>query len=740
MDFKKIVSELKRRNVIKVATAYAITGWLIIQIVTAIKEPLSLPNWFDTGIIILVLIVFPIALIIAWAFELTPQGLKKTEDVRIEESTTKDTGKRLNRIIIAVLLVLIAFLIYDRFSNNKTEIIDAMEVVDNSPSIAVLPFTDLSPQKDQEYFSDGLSEELLNVLAKVKEMKVAGRTSSFKFKGQNDDLKKIGKELGVKHILEGSVRKSGNKIRVTAQLIKVEDGFHMWSETYDKEYNASNLFEIQDEISKEVLSQLKITLLKDSGDKKIVLTISTEAYEAYLKGNQLLVNRDANEIKQAINEFKKAIALDSEFGNAYAKLAIAYYHIFAYGSFDSNEATKGMQANALQAIVLDNKSGLAHAALSHYYSRIFEREKAFNAMKKAYELAPNNAEIVMWYAKEIGYDQIDLKLKLHKEAYDKDPLSPIVIMNMMMVSNTINDNEKALFYAKENVRLNPTFIGGRTALIRFLKTDPNGKLDEAFIESYKLYKEFPSNLEAMGALANNAESLRIYAVSDTLYKRIIRLYPETPYKYFYKMEIAQRTNDIKAHNRAYIELNNSYIDTDLMSTKRKYSTQAQNKFFEGNYEEAYRLYVKAFPNLESDTIQINTIDRSWYFPNIILILKKLGRTKKANQLISLLEKEYATEYQFGGDFKKEPWIGLNNLRRIYILKEDYKNLAALIEHQYFVKKNKEYYGRLFTVDIMAGMDFNNKYITELYSRIDKDIEKYRLNALYFLKQQGAIKN
>jgi TolB-like protein len=205
---------------------------------------------------------------------MTPEGLRKTKQVEKTESISSSTGKKLNRLIIATLIILLGFLGYERFFVHGHE--ENLNETIVLPSIAVLPFEDMSPNKDQEYFSDGLSEELLNFLAKVNDIKVAGRTSSFKFKGKYDNIKLIGAELDVEHVLEGSVRKSGNKIRITAQLIKVSDGFHMWSETYDKEYTADNLFLIQDEISKKILKELKIKLsIKDTNTKVNVLTSNT---------------------------------------------------------------------------------------------------------------------------------------------------------------------------------------------------------------------------------------------------------------------------------------------------------------------------------------------------------------------------------------------------------------------------------------------------------------------------------
>ena len=212
MDFRNLIAELKRRNVFRVATAYAIAGWLIIQICATTFPFLKLPEWLITAVIVFVLIGFPLSLIFAWAFELTPEGFKKSKEVEITESVTSRTGKKLNGIIITVLSMAVIFLLVERvFFAEAAFIQNQSEIEFETASIAVLPFVDMSADQDQEYFSDGLSEELLNALAKVEDMKVAGRTSSFKFKGQNENLKLIGDELNVQHILEGSVRKSGNR-------------------------------------------------------------------------------------------------------------------------------------------------------------------------------------------------------------------------------------------------------------------------------------------------------------------------------------------------------------------------------------------------------------------------------------------------------------------------------------------------------------------------------------------------
>jgi len=275
--------ELKRRNVFRVGIAYAITAWVLLQIVDVITPLLELPEWAPKLIFVILAIGFFPALIFAWAFELTPEGLKREKEVDRSESITDQTGKRLNRMIIGVLGVAVVLLLVDRFVGSGSPV--APEVVaTGSKSIAVLPFVNMSSDNEQEYFSDGITEEILNSLAAVKELKVAGRTSSFAFKGQNDDLRKIGDTLGVDHILEGSVRKAGATVRITAQLIQVDDGFHMWSDTYDREL--TDVFAIQEEIATEILKQLRATLLDEELQAFEMQRTDPEVYDLYLLAKQ----------------------------------------------------------------------------------------------------------------------------------------------------------------------------------------------------------------------------------------------------------------------------------------------------------------------------------------------------------------------------------------------------------------------------------------------------------------------
>jgi TolB-like protein len=299
--------ELKRRNVFRVGIAYMVASWVLLQIVDVISPVFELPEWAPKLIFVIMAIGLVPALVFAWAFEMTPEGLKKESEIDRSQMIVNQTGRKLNYITTSFLVLAVVLLLAERqlrptaSEEVQPEPLAELEVVvtEIDKSIAVLPFVNMSSDAEQEFFSDGITEEILNTLASVKELKVAGRTSSFAFKGQNDDLRRIGDSLGVAHILEGSVRKAGTQVRITAQLIQVDNGFHLWSGTYDREL--TDVFAIQEEIANEILKQLKAKLLDGDvmlGEEK---RTSPKVYELYLQAKQRMYTRKRGEIELAVD-------------------------------------------------------------------------------------------------------------------------------------------------------------------------------------------------------------------------------------------------------------------------------------------------------------------------------------------------------------------------------------------------------------------------------------------------------
>ena len=741
MNFKKIISELKRRNVFKVATVYGITGWLIIQVITSISEPLSLPAWFDTAIIILVLIGFPLSLIFAWAFEMTPEGLKKTKQVDKTESISNSTGKKLNQLIITTLIILLSFLVYERFFVHDHE--ENLDTTIALPSIAVLPFADMSPKNDQEYFSDGLSEELLNVLAKVNGIKVAGRTSSFKFKGKNDDLTKIGNELRVEHILEGSVRKSGDKIRITAQLIKVSDGFHMWSETYDEDYTANNLFKIQDEISKKILKELKIKLsIEDTNTKTNVLTSNTEAYDAYLRGNQLLVNRKPKDIEEAIKQFQLTISLDNKFAMAYARLATSYSHLFEYGSIKREIAFKNMRDNVDKAMLLDNTLGSAYAALGHYYK---ERSPQYNeedqksykeAMKKAYELEPNNPEIIMWYGNSID-SMDDKRIEMYLKAHQIDPLAPVVMQNLANTYKFRKEYQKAEEYAKKNIELNPEFIKSRIFLIEMITTPPNSKLGDGFIEAYKTYKKYPENLDALILLARLSSDLNLFKIAEEVGETFARVYPENDGLLGMRFNILMNRKNYKEAQQLFLKF---FIENNLKegSINRLSLEIFKNQLNNISPEVSYNYIKKHHPIYLSDTLTaFVSDDYVSMLPEVITILKNVKEPKKTiDRLLKIYISKTEEEYKFNGDITKEEQFVLSRISVIAALTNNGKLYNEIRNEIFFNRKDKFNISSQFNFDPLNDGIRNQPEIIQIFKKMEEDLAVMRAKAVAFLKAEG----
>ena len=335
--------ELKRRNVVRVGIAYIVVGWIVFQIGEVMFPTFGTPDWVFKTIILVIAVGFPFALIFAWAFELTPEGVKKTRDVNVAVSVTTATGRKLDFLIIAALVVALGYFVWERQTpsdspahrpDSVAESVAAIEAIDSGESveeeeskrsIAVIPFINMSSDKEQEWFADGLTEEILNALARTPDLLVAARTSSFTFKGSNQDIPTIAKALGVDHILEGSVRRAGDRLRVTAQLVRAADGFHLWSESFDR--NIDDMIDIQENVAIEIANALETAMDPEALAKMVSSgTSSVPAFEAYLRGlavgESTFVTGDIYENLNARDAYERAIELDPQFAQAYWRLAV----------------------------------------------------------------------------------------------------------------------------------------------------------------------------------------------------------------------------------------------------------------------------------------------------------------------------------------------------------------------------------------------------------------------------------
>ncbi|MDH5455087.1 MAG: tetratricopeptide repeat protein [Gammaproteobacteria bacterium] len=425
------LEELKRRNVAKVALVYIIAGWLTMQVVDVMFPALKLPEWLISAVAAFVIIGFPFALIFAWAFEMTPEGIKREKDVVRDESITPQTGQRLNHAALIILAIAVAFLLVDKFMLQPEPVASDDKIVatapDEKPSIAVLPFVNMSDDRENEYFSDGLSEELLNLLAKIPQLHVAGRTSSFKFKGTNEDLRIIGEALNVKHLLEGSVRRSGPRLRITAQLIDTENGYHLWSDTYDRDL--TDIFAIQDEIAGHVVEALKAHLLGAEVAVADQGTTNVEAYNQFLRGNFFLDDTSAENLEKARAAYEMAVELDPGFARAYAGLAVALQQTYSGwatssgGEFIENFEKIRQVADKAAELAPDHPESLiAQTVVALLVDWDLPAARASTA--KALENSPNDLTALGWHGSVLLFlREFDEAEKMLRAALDVDPLS-----------------------------------------------------------------------------------------------------------------------------------------------------------------------------------------------------------------------------------------------------------------------------------------------------------------------------
>ena len=425
--------ELKRRNVIRVGAAYVVTAWLIVQVVETIFPIYGLSEAAMRFVVSALAVGLVPVLVLAWALEITPEGLKWEKDVDRSRSITSATGKKLDRAIIVVLTIALAYFAFDKFvlsESREAEIAESAReegrtaaILDSfgDRSIAVLPFVDMSPDKDQEYMSDGMAEEVLNLLAKIRELRVISRSSAFSFKGKDVDIPSIAEQLNANYILEGSVRTAGNQLRITAQLIEARSDTHLWSNTYDRELE--NIFEIQDEIAAAVVEELKVTLLGDAPKSQ---PIDPAAYQLVLQARYMWYRRAPGDEEKVLEMYQQAVEISPDYAPAWAGLSVAYAVHYQQGRMEREEGLRLARETAEKAVELDPNSAHAQVRMAQARGRARDDEGVFAALSRAYELEPDNPLVLgvfsVYYRSRGDFDKA---VEFIERAEQVDPLGAI---------------------------------------------------------------------------------------------------------------------------------------------------------------------------------------------------------------------------------------------------------------------------------------------------------------------------
>ncbi len=479
MNPKGFFGELKRRNVYKVAVAYAIVGWLLVQIATQVFPFLEIPNWVVRLVIALVASGFPIALVIAWAFEITPQGIERTE---VADTMPAAPGQKKHAwiyvaIVGAVLSIGLFFLGRYGFRNASSS---SSELPPKS--IAVLPFDNLSRDPDNAFFAEGVQDEILTRLAKVADLKVIARTSTQRFKSAPENLPDIAKQLGVANILEGSVQKVNDQVRVNVQLVNALTNAHLWAEIYDRKL--TDIFAVESDIAKTIADTLQAKLT--GSEKQMMVSQSTNdtaAYELYHKGRSLWERRSGDNIPKAIAFYEQAIARDPNYALAYAGLAKSYILLPFFTGADRHEASSKAKEAALKALRLDPKLGDAHLALGKvlFFSEI-DLAGAMREYKRAIELNPNDATAHHWFGNDTlaALGRFEEAIAEGKRAIELDPLSTVINVDLGETFYYAHRYDEADRQMRKSLEIDPTsfYAHYNLGIVLQLKGDLSGAIAE----------------------------------------------------------------------------------------------------------------------------------------------------------------------------------------------------------------------------------------------------------------------
>jgi adenylate cyclase len=492
-------AELKRRNVYKVAIAYIVGGWALSQGIAQVFPVFDVPNWAIRLIVLLIIIGFPVAVVLAWAFEITPEGIKRTEDVDplVEARAPK---KHVWIYVVAIgAMVSIALFFLGRYTARSSN--DASNLPEKS--IAVLPFENLSSDKENAYFSDGITEEILNALAQIPNLKVAARRSAFQFKGNDLDLHKIGQVLGVAHILEGSLQKAGDQVRINVQLVDVQNGLQAWSEKYDRKLD--NVFAVEDEIAKAIAAKLRVQLTGGAGQPLVVdSTNNPQAHELYLRGLTLLAARGPG-LLEARDSFQKAVKLDAGYAQGWGALAITEFLLPSYGLDSFDASLPKAESAAQRALSLDPNTPSAYVAVGLANTFRCRWPEADQAFRGALVLSPSDAEAVNQYAQFLStVGQLEASLREIERAGQLDPLSPIIGVIHAGVLAALRRDDAAEAQIKSILAAHPEFVAAHTwAATQYIDR--------------KMYPQAEAELRSLGKLRGqngDAKALLVRGMAD----------------------------------------------------------------------------------------------------------------------------------------------------------------------------------------------------------------------------------
>jgi TolB-like protein/class 3 adenylate cyclase/Tfp pilus assembly protein PilF len=638
--------ELRRRNVFKVGVTYAILAWLLMQLTVIAAPALQLPGWTLSLITYILIIGFPLILLFAWAFELTPEGFKPTHQVQDDESITSMTGRKFDFIIIGLLLVAVIFLVLHNYvlveeasppkitiaTGAKTETIAETPVVADRKSIAVLPFANRSKSEDDAFFVDGVHDDILTQLAKIASLKVISRTSVMGYRGTTKNMKTIGGELGVATLLEGGIQRAGSRVRINMQLIDVDTDEHLWAETYNKELTATNIFEIQEQIATEIANALRATLSPEEQARiAAVPTKNLAALEAYFHGRQRMVGRTSDGLAHAVDYFGQAVALDPDFALAYVGLSVVYQLQIDYSGLPIDKMQAKAEATINKALALDDKSGEAYASLGLLKQNRNDLDGAEVAYKKALALNPNYAAVYNWYGNlKSEQDKPEEALAVHRQGAEIDPLSVVLNSNIAFQLTSLGRFHEALAQHEKTITIAPASPMGY-ANKAYYYWSVSGQLDEAARWLRTAHSLDSKNPQFHAFIAYLYRDLGDATQAECWTNRAIELAPENIFSNeAMQLVYVQRADETRALEYAHKVLN---IGSPVGAMSLSLATLRNHDVQVGNYNDTRVRYAKIFPELLADEPRIGSINL-FAAIDLAAVLQLTGENERADSLFN----------------------------------------------------------------------------------------------------------
>ena len=542
-----LAAELRRRNVFRVAAAYLVVGWLLTEVLTTILPALGAPEWSETAVIYIFVLGFIAAVVLAWFFELTPDGIKRDEDFADDASARVRRHRLVNYVTLAGIALIIVFL----------GLFSARQVGEDfdTASVAVLPFVNMSKDADNEYFSDGLTETLLHMLAQLPDLKVAARTSSFAFKGRNLSVREIAAALGVAYILEGSVQRVGDRVRVTAQFVRASDESHVWSNVYERQID--DIFGIQDEIAERVGFALSESLLGSGSQlRRGVQTSDPDAYDLYLQARKERLTFSYGGLKAAEDLLKGALLIDPDFVEAKTELATSYLSQWETGLMEGQEAMSRVSAIADQ--VLAEQPGDVVARSAKVYVEAMERAlqgdyrtvpAAIEELESLVAAAPENFQVCMLLIRAYVNTQQDEKaLPVLEAALERDPFNPQIHFELGTLYLRLDRPEEARVALEKSLEIEPSQPNARTQLAHIARMDGDGV---GFVKNFlKAIEVDPRDHELPGMLAQFLYQIDLVEEGDDFRRRVMNIAPTSEIAYRIELLRALGSGDAAAAEAA----------------------------------------------------------------------------------------------------------------------------------------------------------------------------------------------